>query len=229
MKRPSMAQEVLLATLFIVILPLTACGVQPVSSQIVTPPAPTLAFPPADTQPAQPPTFTPLNTLLPAPASTTQASNTATVDVTQLNIRVGPGVNYTVEKTLNQGDKLILVGKSSDGDWYEVRLQDGSGGWVFSAYLTTSANLGALPVMPAPDAALSAPAAPTARGSIPLTGATAVPTTPPAAVAAVGSALPIVLAIANNQAQVTLSRFPAGKPVLATLGALGYNQEVKDA
>ncbi len=222
---------------FIVMLLLTACGAQPVSGQVATHTAATLAFPPADTQPAQVPTHAPTNTQQAVPVSVAPLVNPATVNVTQLNIRVGPGINYDAEKTLNQGDKLSLLGKSSDGNWYEVQLQDGSGGWVFSAYVTTLANVAALPVIPAPDATSSAPAAataapgtPSAGGSIPLTGATSVPTVlPTVTAAAAANPLPIVVAIANNQAQVTLSRFPAGKPVLATLGALGTNKSVRIA
>jgi uncharacterized protein YgiM (DUF1202 family) len=222
-----------LTLLFIAMLFMTACGVQPVSGQIATQAAPTLAFPPLDTQTAAVPTIAVQPTAQPsAPVAATPAGNTAVVNVSQLNIRVGPGVNYNVEKTLDQGAAVTLLGKSSDGNWYEVQLQDGSGGWVFSAYVITSANLANLPVMPAPIIVPTATAAPTLAsagatalpsGSIPLTGATAVPIVVPATT----NPLPVVVAIASNQAQVTLSRFPVNKSVIATLGARGTNESVR--
>jgi len=233
MKRPSLSQRIKLVPFFIVMLLLTACGVKPVSGQIPTNTAvntPTLAFPPTDTQSPQ----TPASAVQPSqPAGTApaaQASNMATVNVTQLNLRVGPGPNYSVEKTLNQSAPLTLLGKSSDGNWYLVQLQDGSGGWVFSAYVTTLANVAALPVMQPPTAA-NPTAAPSAGANIPLTGAAALPTVVPTAVPVVvpppTNTNPIVVAIANNQVQVSLSHFPAGKPVTVTLGAVGTNKTVR--
>jgi uncharacterized protein YraI len=235
-RRLSILKQLLLAPFFMAMLLLTACGVKQASGQISTSSPsnstvlPTLAFPPSDTQTAQAPASAVQPTEQSTLVSTAQTSVTATVNVTQLNIRLGPGLNYNIATTLNQGSVLTLLGKSTDGNWYEVQLQDGSEGWVFSAYLTTSASVAALPVMQAPTAVIGT-ALPSVGGSIPLTGATPVPTVVSTAVPVVvlppATTNPIVVAIANNQAQVTLSNFPAGKPVIATLGALGTTKSIK--
>jgi uncharacterized protein YgiM (DUF1202 family) len=226
-----------LALCFIVIMLITACGVQPVSGQIATKAAPTLAFPPADTQPAPVPTIAALPTQQSAPVSATAAGNTAVVNVNQLNLRVGPGLNYSVAKTLNQGVVFALLGKSNDGNWFEVQLQDGSNGWVFSAFVTTSANLANLPVGQTPNNVVSS-VAPSATGSIPLTGSVVVPTASsvapsaavvPTVVPATTNPFPIVVTIANNLAQVTLARYPASKSVVATLAVRGTSESVQIA
>jgi uncharacterized protein YraI len=230
-----------LALFFIVMMLITACGVQPVSGQIATKAAPTLAFPPVDTQPAQVPTNAVLPTQQSASVSATEAGNTAVVNVDQLNLRVGPGLNDSVEKTLNRGAVLSLLGKSSDGNWFEVQLQDGSVGWVFSAFVITSANLATLPVSQAPNnAAPTAPnnVAPSATGSLPIAGPIVVPTASsvapsaavvPTVISATPNPFPIVVTIANNQAQVTLTRYPASKSVVVTLAARGTNESVRVA
>ncbi|MDR3575018.1 MAG: SH3 domain-containing protein [Anaerolineaceae bacterium] len=227
MKHPSLTQQAQLAPFFIVMLFLTACGVKPVlgqTSTIVAPSiSPTLAFPPVNT----PAALAPTNAVQSTQAAASQTGDAAVVNVTQLNVRTGPGLTFAVANTLNQGASLVLVGKSTDGNWYLVHLSDGSAGWVFSAYVTSSANLAVLPVMQAPTA-VNATTSPSTGGTIPLTGATPAPAAVPSVVVPPpANANPVVVAIANNQAQVTLSNFPAGKSVTATVGALGTSKTFK--
>ena len=52
----------------------------------------------------------------------------AMVNVTQANLRSGPGVEFGIVGTLDSGQTLELAGVSNGGDWY--RLADGS--WIYA-------------------------------------------------------------------------------------------------
>jgi len=51
-----------------------------------------------------------------------------TVTWTFANIRSGAGNDYPVVTSVNQGDKLTVIGES--GEWLNVRLEDGKEGWI---------------------------------------------------------------------------------------------------
>lgn len=51
-----------------------------------------------------------------------------TVTWTLANIRSGAGNDYPVVASVNQGDKLNVIGES--GEWLNVRLEDGKEGWI---------------------------------------------------------------------------------------------------
>jgi hypothetical protein len=51
-----------------------------------------------------------------------------TVTWTFVNIRWGARNDYPIVTTVNQGDKLIVIGES--GEWFYVRLEAGQQGWV---------------------------------------------------------------------------------------------------
>lgn len=53
-----------------------------------------------------------------------------------LAARLGPGAEYPVVENLQALDRLDIVGRSADGNWYQVILPDGSLGW-----LTASSSL----------------------------------------------------------------------------------------
>jgi uncharacterized protein YraI len=54
-----------------------------------------------------------------------------------VNIRAGPGKEYAVVGTLQQGQTAEIVGKSEDTIWWAIRFegQDGDTGWVAAAYV----------------------------------------------------------------------------------------------
>lgn len=116
--------------------------------------SPTIPSPPttADTT-----TETITETTSPAPASMTTVpeadviigTNTtpptpppATAEVVsrQLNLRIGPGVMYSIKRTLNQGDAVDIVGINSTNEWYQVAQEGVIIGWVSAlpAYVATS-------------------------------------------------------------------------------------------
>lgn len=51
-----------------------------------------------------------------------------------LNVRSGPGREHPVIRQVKEGD--LLVFQSSSSDWYYVKLQDQSFGWVMVKYTT---------------------------------------------------------------------------------------------
>ena len=56
-------------------------------------------------------------------------------DLTQITMRLGPGVDYRVIQTLKSGDTVDVMA-SKDG-WTQVSTKDGKNGWVVSRYLTS--------------------------------------------------------------------------------------------
>jgi hypothetical protein len=132
----------------------TAAGIPPVASeqQVVSP---TLAAPlpeqpvVVEPSPTAAPTSQPVLvipvTAVTQPPATLDAEVTANV----LNVRVGPGMNHRIMAQLPAGQIVRMEGRSQTGEWIAVRLADGKEGWVYRSYLSTSADLTALPVMEA--------------------------------------------------------------------------------
>lgn len=104
-----------------------------------------------------------------------------------INVRSGPGVDYTVVGALQPAAQVGIVGKDAAGDWYEVQLNGGSTGWVLSQLVQTSGDVGAVTVeanIPAAPTATPAPAvveaAPTAAAQAGTEAAPAATTAPAA-------------------------------------------------
>jgi uncharacterized protein YraI/heat shock protein HslJ len=85
--------------------------------------------------------------ILPAPEANAPAA-TATKAV---NVRSGPGENYTLFGVLQAGSQAGVVGKSEDGKWWALNMpvSPTGAGWVSGDYVTAS-NADGVPVMPAP-------------------------------------------------------------------------------
>ena len=52
----------------------------------------------------------------------------------RVNIRSGPGTNYSILTTLSKGEEVKGLGKQ--GKWYQVQLSDGRVGWVYATLVT---------------------------------------------------------------------------------------------
>ena len=50
-----------------------------------------------------------------------------------LNLRSGPGTGYGIIQRMYAGQGLVRVG--TQGNWYRVRLPDGTTGWAHSRYM----------------------------------------------------------------------------------------------
>lgn len=58
------------------------------------------------------------------------------VDATTLNLRQGPGTNYTVIGTLTRGEFVEGLALSSDGAWAQIRKGNGTTGWASLRFMT---------------------------------------------------------------------------------------------
>lgn len=63
-----------------------------------------------------------------------QRTTTVTVHANGLRVHSSPSTGATVVTSLNSGQKLTVIGQK--GGWLEVRLPDGSVGWIDSSYGT---------------------------------------------------------------------------------------------
>ena len=61
---------------------------------------------------------------------TTSETDVVTVTWTFANIRSGAGNDFSLVATVKQGDRLTVIGE--DGDWLNVRLENGQVGWINS-------------------------------------------------------------------------------------------------
>ncbi len=114
-------------------------------------------------------------TELPPPPPSGAPTATA---IEPVNVRSGPGTNYPVLVVAPAGASGEVAGKSSDGQWWQVKIStqyapDGLG-WVSAAYVVTQ-NTGSVPVVEAPTAPPVVEATPPAGGT---SGCTLVSQTP---------------------------------------------------
>jgi hypothetical protein len=58
-----------------------------------------------------------------------------TLDSQWLNVRVGPSVAYEVVSRLDNGDEVMILQRTLDGDWLEIKTADQQTDWVASQYI----------------------------------------------------------------------------------------------
>lgn len=63
------------------------------------------------------------------------------------NIREGPGTDFAVSSTEPDGTPLLVVGRTRDGEWLQVRAPDRSGGWVAAGLVALAVEVDAAPVV----------------------------------------------------------------------------------
>lgn len=76
------------------------------------------------------------------------ASNeiTATVNVAVLNLRAGPSKSSAVLTRLTEGQTVLVLGRSTNSYWLNVRSTEGLTGWVYEPMVNVSAAVETLPV-----------------------------------------------------------------------------------
>jgi uncharacterized protein YraI len=79
------------------------------------------------------------------------ATPTLTVVAESLNVRSGPGQNYTVVGSLTKGDAAAIVGKNAASTWWAIQ-KDTLNGWVIAGdqYDSAQGNLVAVNVLASP-------------------------------------------------------------------------------
>jgi len=92
--------------------------------------APTMAQTPA-------PTTAPVPTAVPLVASTSLYATSLNFLV---NVRSGPGTEYTILGKVHQGDALDITGKLADGSWLRLNF-NGQEGWVLHTLFDVTGDL----------------------------------------------------------------------------------------
>jgi uncharacterized protein YraI len=84
------------------------------------------------------------------PARSTGSAPTAKVATTgsRLNVRSGPGTDYSVVAKAGDGAEYQVVGRSAAGDWLLLQLSSDTSdvGWVSAGYVELSGDIQTLPV-----------------------------------------------------------------------------------
>lgn len=81
------------------------------------------------------PTILPTATLVPTytpvpPTKTAVPPIIAVVNVDRLNVRSGPGVDYDLVATIDEGETVELTGRLINGSWWQICCMLGESGWV---------------------------------------------------------------------------------------------------
>jgi uncharacterized protein YgiM (DUF1202 family) len=75
-----------------------------------------------------------------------QATPTAYVNTGALNVRTGPGSGYGVIAVIYYGQSMVMLTRSSGGNWVRVRLPNGLEGWVGAPAIQPSVAVNTLPI-----------------------------------------------------------------------------------
>ena len=111
----------------------------------------TATFTPSDTAtPTLSPTATATYTATDTATATATATSTNTATATptvfgivrarqRINVRNGPGTQFAAIGSLTPDSGVQVIGQNDEGDWYQVRLEDGAEGWVSASLLRIEA------------------------------------------------------------------------------------------
>lgn len=90
------------------------------------------------------PFTTTLATPMPALSSTLSITTSddvgieAIISADRVNLREAPDVNATVIAKLNQGDRVQIVGKDTDGNWLQILSTSNAKGWVSAQFVNVA-------------------------------------------------------------------------------------------
>ena len=63
------------------------------------------------------------------------------------NVRSGPGTVYNVVAVATNGQQVALLGRNADSSWVQIRLGNGTVGWINSSLVQPNVPIGSLPVV----------------------------------------------------------------------------------
>jgi hypothetical protein len=133
-------------------------------------PLPTDTYTPSPT----PITPTPSNTFTPSP---TPPITGIVASMQTVNVRQGPGVNFSAIRALVPGTGVEILGQSEDSKWLNIKMDDGAEGWLATSLLRVNPTPTLYPTStPSPD--LTALALGTPLPTAVLGGGTITPTPP---------------------------------------------------
>ncbi|MBI5668183.1 MAG: SH3 domain-containing protein [Chloroflexi bacterium] len=133
-------------------------------------PLPTDTYTPSPT----PITPTPSDTFTPSP---TPPITGIVASLQTVNVRQGPGVNFSQIRALVPGTGVEILGQNEDGNWLNIRMEDGTEGWIATSLVRVNPTPTPFPTStPSPD--LTALALGTPLPTAVLGGGTITPTPP---------------------------------------------------
>lgn len=128
-------------------------------------------------------TFTPSVSPIPPTASDTPTPTDVPpiigiiASMNTVNVRVGPGVGFSAFDALRPGTRVEVLGRNVEGNWLNIKLDDGREGWVASDLVRLQDTPTPLPTLtPSPD--MTALALGTPLPTAVLGGGTVTPTPP---------------------------------------------------
>ncbi len=191
---------ILIAALVLILTP--ACALGNLMSREEAPPStptrtpkPTFTPTPLDTPtpivaPTNTPTATPAETATPVPTNTPEVPPTETptntpetaravINNPTVNVRSGPGTNYSNLGQARNGERYDITGKNASGNWYQINF-NGQTGWVTSQYVVLEGDPNSVQVAAAiPPAPVQPTRPPTPRPQPTAPPPPAQPTAPP--------------------------------------------------
>lgn len=133
--------------LMLLVVVVSACGSSPTPTPAPKPTAPPpTAPPPTEVPPSPAPTAT-LVPPTPVPPTATPVPLMATAKQ-QVNVRQGPGTQFSVTSRMPKDASAVVLGKSEDGKWYQLAYPDAQHpSWVAIAFVNVTGDTGTLPVV----------------------------------------------------------------------------------
>lgn len=136
--------------------------VETVNSQVTIPPATSTALTTTNqvtitTPLASITTTNPITAIVPITTTQSRPISGSVVGANVLNVRSGPGINFTRIITLTDGSAVAILGRDSTVTWLQIQLSGGEIGWVSGQYVRSNFLLAGVPVI--------------STGSTPTTGA----------------------------------------------------------
>lgn len=83
---------------------------------------------------------------------------TGRVNTTKLNVRRGPGTEYGIITQITKGTRVTIIGTHSARVWWQIRLPDGTIGWVHGKYIDESGCISCVQVSRVPPTPAAKPA-----------------------------------------------------------------------
>ncbi len=140
-------------------------------------------------------TFTASPTVIPpTPSDTPTPSATPPIlgsvsSLQSINVREGPGTNFSAIVALRPATRVEILGRNNDGTWLNIRMEDGDEGWVSANLIRIQATPTPLPTLtPSPNLTALAQGTPLPTA---LFGGGTITPTPPRSISVGSSPTPV--------------------------------------
>ncbi len=92
-----------------------------------------------------------------------ESAGKAIVLARRLNLRAGPGIDWSVVGSLTSDQQVTLLGRSDNGQWLKILTGDGEAGWAAARWLKGDVAVEKLPVAGKATTAVPVPVIPTGK------------------------------------------------------------------